>query len=65
MRRTAAWILFGLGDLVWRLNTAWTRRPSLYPLYNFLMTRSSDLQGDGPNGPWSSKIKRSSAKDGV
>jgi hypothetical protein len=52
MRYIASWLLFIAGDLVSRLlhRMDWTA-PVLYPLYNLLIFKSSDIQGNGP-GPW-------------
>lgn len=51
MRRILAYALFYTGDLVNRIDSCSCQWLNLYPLYNWLMCRSSDVQGDGP-GPW-------------
>ena len=43
MRWVLSWILYGLGDLCYRLDFG--------DLYQWSMRTASDFQGDGP-GPW-------------
>jgi len=59
MRYTLAWILYGLGCAAcWILNTAPDteneplRVSVFYPVYQWLMIKSGDIQRDG-KGPWS------------
>jgi len=59
MRYVISWALYGLGCIAsWILNTAPdTENESLrisvfYPLYQWLMVTSSDIQSNG-KGPWS------------
>ena len=47
MRYLASWVLYGLGDLVYRL--AGPR--GFWPIYNHLMLWSDDIQGES-RGPW-------------
>ena len=51
MRRYAAWVIIGLGQLVGTVMNLGEWFGWLYPTYNKLMIFSSDIQGDGP-GPW-------------
>jgi hypothetical protein len=55
MRTLMAWFYFILGDVASRtLNPTlghWFEWP--YRLYSWLMGKSIDWQGRGPNGPWS------------
>jgi hypothetical protein len=58
MRCLATWLLFILGDLVWR--SLWLIGGDRgYPLYNWLMTKSVDMQGwrYGRRWPWSSELE--------
>jgi hypothetical protein len=48
MRRTAAWVMYWIGDLV---SQTTMKLGFGYPLYNWLMTKSNDIQGEGA-GPW-------------
>jgi len=52
MRWAAAWAFYWCGDLVSRPMEwfDWAGGP-LYPLYNWLMCKSNDIQGNG-DGPW-------------
>ena len=54
MRWAASWVLNWLGEFVWwSCDRMWANCLNLpwYPVYNWLMTTSSNVQGDGP-GPW-------------
>ena len=48
-KNTASWVLYGLGNCAYFLMGI---SPYMYPTYNYLMWRSSDLQGESPRGPW-------------
>jgi len=52
MRKALSWSCFWLGDFASKVMEAadWTA-PVLYPVYNWLMSKSSDLQV-GDDGPW-------------
>lgn len=50
MRWLAAWVLFWVGDGVFRL-TNLPRCDGLYPVYSRIMALSFAIQGDGA-GPW-------------
>lgn len=53
VRWIVAWILYGFGDAVARLDRLWCWWPSFYPLYCRLMVWSAAVQGPSGNGPWS------------
>ena len=54
MRLALSWICYWLGDAISRVMDYWpSEHCHPYVLYNRLMEWSSDLQGAGPNGPWS------------
>lgn len=44
-----AWVLFYLGHFSSKVVGIF---PYAYPVYNYLMCKSSDLQGKDPRGPW-------------
>lgn len=55
MRWLLAWAFYWAGDFTskaQRWDWGWT-----YPIYNRLMTISSDIQGPTDNGPWSAILK--------
>lgn len=51
IRKACAYILFWIGDGVSKVMN-WADWGWLYPVYNTLMCWSSDIQGEGDNGPW-------------
>ena len=61
MRWLVSWSLYWLGDAVSRpmeaFDWGW-----LYPVYNWLMLRSGDVQGEGP-GPWQTDDEYEALKD--
>jgi hypothetical protein len=57
MRVTLAWILIYLGFGICRVNRWMGKYGVLYPVYNWLMVKSSLLQGDDPRGPWQPVVK--------
>lgn len=52
-----AWVLFALADAVSELFVLDILALFFYPLYNFLMTKSADVQGDSEHGPWENVIE--------
>lgn len=53
MRCALAWIFYWLGDGVSRVMALRDKLGGpLYPLYNWLMTTSSRIQGKTDHGPW-------------
>jgi hypothetical protein len=60
MRWALAWTLYLLGDVVCRVMNFWDEYVGVgtfYPVYNWLMGRSSMVQGDSGNGPWEAVVK--------
>jgi len=55
MRTLVAWLLYWMGDAIWRVFDQWLPwiglRGPLYTAYNSLMCGSEAIQGDGA-GPW-------------
>jgi hypothetical protein len=52
MKPYLAWAFYGCGDAVSRvMNLGDWVSGALYPLYNWLMCKSTQIQGNGP-GPW-------------
>ena len=54
MRFLASYTMYWLGRSVWLFMQIFDRG---YPLYNRLMIWSSEIQGDGPAGPWKASNK--------
>ena len=54
MKLLFSWTCYWIGDAISRtIEPVFGRFGWPYRIYNWLMIRSVDLQGDDPRGPWS------------
>jgi hypothetical protein len=51
-RIALSWALWAIGHFFAHKVLLRWHLPFAYPIYNWLMLRSSDLQADDPRGPW-------------